>query len=356
MKAAVYHGQKDVRVEEVPEDDVGPADVRIDIEWCGICGTDLHEYVAGPILVPDTPHRRTGETVPVTLGHEFSGIVSEVGEAVGRLSVGDRVTVEPNIPCGTCLYCEEGKYNLCDDAAAIGLQTDTGGFADNAVVPAQQVHKLPDSVTLRDGALVEPLAVGLHSVRRSGMSPGDNVAVFGTGPIGLTVVRAAVDGGAGRVFVSEPQALRRDRATELGADVAVDPMESNPVEVIRDRTPGGVDVAFEYAGVEASFNAAVRSTRKSGTVVVGSLSEEETTTDLNEIVTAERTVTGSQTYGYPPLSFRTEFDTAIRLLAAGEVDTDAFVSTTIGLEDIVAGGFEALVDDESENVKILVSL
>lgn len=356
MKAAVYYGQEDVRIEDVPEDEVGPDDVRIDVAWCGICGTDLHEYLGGPIFIPDDePHPRTGKQLPLTLGHEFSGVVTEVGETVDRLAEGDRVVVEPNIPCHDCLYCEEGSYNLCENASAIGLQTDTGGFAENAVVPSQQVHTLPDSVSLEDGALVEPLAVGLHAVRRAGLSPGDNVAVFGAGPIGLTVVHWAVAAGAKQVFVSEPQASRRERAERLGADVTIDPLEEDPVEVVRSATPGGVNAAFEYAGVDASFNAAVRSTRRGGVVTVGAINEEETTTDLNEIVGAERTVQGSQTYGYPPLSFRSEFDTVIGALAEGSVDTDAFLSATIGLDDLVDGGFETLADGSGGHVKILVS-
>lgn len=355
MKAAVYYGPEDIRVEKVSKGKVGPEDVRIDVAWCGICGTDLHEYLGGPIFVPEEPHPRTGKRLPVTLGHEFSGIISEVGAEVDRLSKGDRVVVEPNIPCHECLYCEEGRYNLCENASAIGLQTDTGGFAESAVVPEPQVHVLPDSVSLEDGALVEPLAVGVHSVRRSNIGPGDNVAVFGVGPIGLAVVHSALNAGAKQVFVSEPQAARRQKAEALGADATIDPLEADPVERIRSRTPGGVDVAFEYAGVDPSFNAAVRSTRRGGTVVVGSVSEEETTTDLNEIVTAERTVKGSQTYSYPPLSFRGEFDTVIRSLAAGDVDTDTFVSATIDLDDVVEKGFEALADADSEHVKVLVS-
>lgn len=357
MKAAVYHGKGDIRIEEVSEDEVGPTDVRLDVAWCGICGTDVHEYAAGPIFVPGSgdPHPRTGETAPLTIGHEFSGTVSEVGEQVDRLSEGDRVTVEPNIPCGECLYCEEGKYNLCDNAAAIGLQTDTGGFAENVVVPAQQVHELPEEVSLKEGALVEPLAVGAHAVRRVQIGPGSNVAVFGSGPIGLSALYWTIQTGAKRTFVSEPATVRREKAATLGADVTINPAEEDPVEIIRDQTPGGVDAAFEYAGVDPSFNAAVRSTRKSGTVVVGSVSEDETTTDLNEIVTAERTVTGSQTYGYPPLSFRTEFDTVIQSLAAGEVDTDVFITATIDLDDLVEEGFETLTGADTEHVKILVS-
>lgn len=355
MKAAKFHGTQDVRIEDVEADSVGPADVRVEVAVCGICGTDIHEYDSGPIFIPDAPHPVTGKTVPITMGHEFSGVVSEVGSEVTRLTAGDAVAIEPNIPCHHCRYCEEGKFNLCLNLASIGLHTDTGGFAEQAVVPAQQAHRLPDGVTLEEGALVEPLAVGVHATRRSGLSLGDTVAVFGAGPIGLSVVRAVNAAGAKRIFVSEPQPARRERAAELGADYTIDPLETDAVEVIQTETDGGVDVAIEFAAIEASFNDAVRSTKHDGTVTVGSISEEEITTDLNDIVTTERTVKGSFCYGFPPRSFRTEFDTIIQSLADGTIDVEPFVTGRIALDDIVESGFEAILDPESEHVKILVS-
>jgi len=288
------------------------------------------------------------------MGHEFSGVVSEVGSAASGYEVGDRVTVEPNIPCYDCVYCEEGSYNLCTDAVAIGLQTDSGGFAESAVVPAAQAHHLPSEVTLEQGALVEPLAVGLHAVRQSGLRPGDTVAVFGCGPIGLTVVRAARAAAAQQVFVSEPRDALRELALEVGADRAIDPTEADAVSRIKGGTPDGVDCAFEFAGIEAAFNAAVRSTRRDGTIIVGSISERDVSTDLNTIVTGERTVQGTFCYGYPPLSFRTEFDAIVSEFANGRIDVEPFVTGRIALDDIVERGFEALLDDDQTHVKILV--
>ena len=195
------------------------------------------------------------------MGHEFSGIVGEVGADVSRIDVGDRVTVEPNIPRDDCLYCEDGKYHLCKNAVAVGFHTGAGGFAENAVVPEQQVHVLPDEVSLEEGALVEPLAVGLHAVRQSGLSVGDTVDVFGCGPIGLTAISAADAAGARRIFASEQNGTRRDVAVELGADVGINPIEEDVVEIIREQTPDGVDIALEFAGISSAFNSAVRSTR-----------------------------------------------------------------------------------------------
>lgn len=353
MRAARFHDSGDVRVEEIESDPVGETDIRIEIELCGICGSDLHEYRLGPHITPAEPHPKTGRQNPITLGHEFSGTVSEVGAGVSRVSVGDRVTVEPNIPCGDCLYCEDGRYNLCKNAVAVGFHTGAGGFAENAVVPEQQVHVLPDEVSLEEGALVEPLAVGLHAVRQSGLQAGDTVGVFGCGPIGLTVVRAAAAAGAKRIFVSEPNESRREVALELGANVGINPMEEDAVDTIKAATHDGVDVAFDFAGISPAFNAAVKSTKRGGTITVGSLSD-GITTDMNEIVTTERTVVGTNCYGFPPQSFRTEFDAIIQSLAAGDIDTDAFITGRIDLEDITEEGFEALLDAETEHVKILV--
>jgi len=354
MRVARFHDGGDIRVDNIDEIPVGETDVRIDIEVCGICGSDLHEYRTGPHFTPQEPHPKTGQHNPIAMGHEFSGTVSEVGAAVSRIGVGDRVTVEPNIPCGDCLYCEDGKYHLCTDAVAVGFHTGAGGFAENAVVPAQQVHVLPDEVSLEDAALVEPLAVGLHAVRQSGLSVGDTAAVFGCGPIGLTAISAAQSAGAKRIFASEPNGTRRNVAVELGADVPIDPMEEDAVEAIKGQTPDGVDIALEFAGIEAAFNSAVRSTKRAGKITVGSVSDSDIATDMLDIVTTERTVVGTNCYGFPPQSFRTEFDAIIQSLAAGEIDTDAFITGRVDLADITEDGFEELLDPETEHVKILV--
>lgn len=354
MRAARFHDQEDVRVEEIDEMPVGDADVRIDVEVCGICGSDLHEYSHGPGITPSEPHPKTGESVPVPIGHELSGVVTEVGASVDRIETGDAVTVEPNIPCHDCLYCEDGKTHLCPNATAVGWNTGAGGFAESAVVPEQQVHVLPEGIDIEDGALVEPLAVGLHAVRQSGMQAGDTVTVVGCGPIGLTVIRAADAAGAKRIFASEPNETRREAALELGATDAIDPMETDAVETIKSETPDGVDVAFEFAGVGPTFNAAVNATKRDGTVTVGSISDGDISTDLNDIVMTERTVVGTNCYGFPPQSFRTEFDAVIQSLAAGQIDTDPFVTSRIDLDDITEAGFEALRDPETDHVKILV--
>jgi (R,R)-butanediol dehydrogenase/meso-butanediol dehydrogenase/diacetyl reductase len=286
--------------------------------------------------------------------HEFSGVISEVGQAIVPLSVGHRVVVHPNVPCDDCLYCEEGHYNLCSNIVSVGFSTGTGGFAESAVVPAKQIHALPDSVSFEEGALVEPLAVGLHAVRRAEVLNGDTVAVFGAGPIGLTVIRAAAATGANKILVSEPNDTRRTKAAEIGADVTIDPISDDPVSQIRSQTAGGVDIAFEFAGIEQAINSALHSTKKAGRVVVGSVWEERPQIDATELVMSEREIRGTFCYGFPPRSNRTEFATILRDLEAGRIDVDPFITGTIDLENIVAEGFEVLLNGDSEHVKLLV--
>lgn len=355
MRAARFHDREEVRVDDVDPSPVGATDVRIDVAACGICGSDLIEYRTGPTHTPAEPHPETGVSLPVTMGHEIGGTVAEVGSDVTRVSEGDPVAVHPNLPCGDCRYCEDGRYNVCPNVVAVGFQLGEGGFAESLVVPEGQAHRLPDGVPVEAGALVEPFAVGLHAVRRSGLQAGDTAAVFGCGPIGLAAVQAVADAGAKRVLVSEPNDARREAAASFGADVRIDPRESDAVESIRAATDGGVDVAFEFAGVEATFNAAVECTRRGGTVTVGSMSRGEISTDLDHIVTTERTVVGTYCYGFPPQADRSEFDAVIRSLEAGDIDVETYVTDRIDLSAITEAGYEALLEPDPDHVKILVT-
>ncbi len=355
MRAARWHGQRDIRVEDIDEQPVGPNDVKIDVEACGICGSDLHEYAAGPIFIPaEDPHPVSGETAPITMGHEFSGIVSEVGDDVTSVSEGMPVTVNPIHWCGECRSCLEGKYNLCESLGFVGLSGGVGGLADSLVVSAEKVVPLPEDLPLEYGALVEPLAVALHAARETGLQAGDSVAVLGSGPIGLSVIQVARAAGATPIIVSEPRATRRDFAADCGADVLIDPTEEDAVERIREETGGGVDVAFEVAGISATYNAAIESTHNDGRVMVVSIWEGEVETNPNTIVLSERTVRGSIAYQGGPRSGE-EFGMVIDMLADERLDPEALITGRIDLGDVVDDGFEALLDEESDQVKILVS-
>jgi (R,R)-butanediol dehydrogenase/meso-butanediol dehydrogenase/diacetyl reductase len=354
MRAATYHDRKDIRVEDVERDAVEEGQVRIDIDSCGICGSDLHEYTAGPIFVPDSePHPVSQETAPIRMGHEFSGRISEVGGSVTGLEVGDAVAVNPILYCGECRQCREGNYHICDSIGFVGLSGGGGGFAESVVLDAEHAVPLGDDIPIEYGALVEPLSVALHAVRRSGLRAGDAVAVFGAGPIGLAVIQCARAAGAGSIFVSEPRDARRERAADCGATELVDPTSTDAIEYITSNTDGGADVSFEVAGVEASFNAAVESTAPSGRTTIVSIWEEEVSTHPNNLVLGERTVTGTLAYLGGPRSDE-EYGMVIDMLADGRLDPEPFITDRIGLEEIVEDGFERLIDPESDHVKILV--
>ena len=200
MKAAMYYGRRDIRIEDVPEPEAGPGQVKVRVEWCGICGTDLHEYLDGPIFCPPVgaPHALTGEQVPVALGHEFAGAVADVGDGVTNVAVGDRVAVEPYLTCGRCARCPEGRYNVCDVLGFIGLSGGGGGFDEYVVADARRTFPIGGLGT-DIGALVEPLAVAYHAVRLGGVRPGMTATVFGSGPIGLVTTAALRAAGAAEI-------------------------------------------------------------------------------------------------------------------------------------------------------------
>ena len=224
MQAAVWHGKKDVRVETVPlPSPPAPGWVQVKVEWCGICGSDLHEYLAGPIFIPvNAPHPLTGKQGSVILGHEFTGKVVAVGEGVTDVKVGDMVAPDACQHCGECQPCREGRYNVCEKLAFTGLHND-GAFASLVNVPAELCYVLPEGVSAEAGAVMEPLATGFKAVRMAGSILGLNVVVLGAGTIGLGTIMAVRAAGAGKIIVVEMSKARIEKAKECGADVIINP-------------------------------------------------------------------------------------------------------------------------------------
>lgn len=348
MKAALWYNQKDIRVENIPEPSAEKDQVKIKVSYCGICGSDLHEYLAGPIFIPvEEAHPISRDKAPIVMGHEFAGEVVAVGENVTGIEVGDRVCVEPIYSCGKCASCQKGHYNVCEQLGFIGLSGGLGGFSEYSVVPSKMVHKIPDNMTWEQAALVEPTAVAVHAVRQSDMKIGDSIAVIGTGPIGLLVIQAAKAAGASKIMAVEVSPERRDIAKQAGAHIVIDPLEVNPVQAIKDYTNGlGVDVAFEVAGIEATINTAIESTKYEGNVVNISIWEKPASIPVNKFILTERKMTSI-------IAYRNIFPQVIQLIANGQIQAAELITKKISLEQIVAEGFEALIKNKNQ-IKILV--
>ncbi|WP_027108374.1 2,3-butanediol dehydrogenase [Lacticigenium naphthae] len=342
MKAARWHGQRDVRVEDVKTPTVGAHQVKIAVKYAGICGSDLHEYLGGPIFIPvDKPHPYSNIKAPVTMGHEFAGEIVEVGADVETVSVGDRITVEPILAKNGLV----GQYNLDENLGFVGLASN-GGFAEFCVVDAGLVHLLPEKVDFEQGALTEPAAVALYAVRTSKLKVGDSAIVFGTGPIGLLIVEALSAAGATDIYAVELSPERQEKARKLGA-IVIDPKEVDAVQAVREATNGGVDVAFEVTGVPMVLQQSIESVKNDGECVIVSIWEKPATIHPNEIVIKEKTVKGI-------IAYRHIFPEVLKLMEKGYFAKENYVTGHIKINDIVDKGFEVLANEKSQ-VKIMVS-
>jgi (R,R)-butanediol dehydrogenase/meso-butanediol dehydrogenase/diacetyl reductase len=356
MRAVYLHGPGDLRVRDIEKHTVLGGRVRVDIGYTGICGSDLHEYESGPLPIrsPETEHAipesEWDEYLPKPMGHEIAGTVSSVGDGVENLRVGDRVALNMVSGCHDCRYCAEGKYNLCE--AGSGNVVSSRGFAESIVVPASMAVPVPEELSLRQAALAEPLGVSLRGVRQADIDTGDRVAVFGAGPIGLGVVAGAAAAGAGKIYVSEPRAARREAAAALGADVLIDPASQDPVEYIRE-SADRADAVFECAGLERTLTDALRSTVYGGRTVVLSVFDDEVSIHPSDVVQTERELVGSFAFRGGPLARRSEFSAAMDLIADGRIETDPLITDTVSLDGVEAA-FDSLLDPESEQIKVMV--
>lgn len=348
MRALRWYGARDLRLESVEEPNAGPGQALVRVAYCGICGTDLSEYRDGPVMIRPGAHPLTGARPPITLGHEFSGTVVSVGEGVPASLVGRRVCVDPCWRCGECFWCSRGDYHICRYGGSVGLASD-GALADLVVVPAEGLVPLPDSVTDQVAALVEPLAVGVHAVRRGRSEAGDWALVIGCGPIGLAVLLAARAHGL-RVLVIEPSESRRDLALALGAECAFEAAtEDARREAYRLTSKTGPDVVFECTGLPALFGFAVTSARRGGRVVLVGIGHGVSELSSQQIVPYEREIIGS-------LGYRDDLPVVVDMLADGLIDATPLITDVVTLEDAIERGFEGLARSADASIKTLVAL
>lgn len=331
-------GNKHFEIREVEIPKAPEGWVVIQNKFCGVCGTDVHIYHGEPGSADVNP--------PVILGHEYSGIVTEVGEGVTNVKVGDHVTVDPNIYCGECEYCRQGKKQMCESMQAVGV-TMNGGFAEYSVVPKAQAFKLDDSVPFEAGAMAEPVACCLHGIDIAGIRAGDTVCVVGGGAIGLILVQLAKLSGASKVVLSEPNALRRKIGSELGADFCVDPMQDGYLdEVVDFLGEKGADVVIECVGNNAAVQSAFDFAKKGATVLLFSVPkvDAEYSLHLFDVFKKELTIKGS--FVNPDTHSR-----AVKLINSGKINLMPIITHKYPIEKIE----DAIkMQMGNESIKVLV--
>lgn len=354
MKAGFFYGKRDIRIEEtaVPTPDAG--EVIVQVKRCGICGTDLHEYKdgAGSHVTVTEPHPVTGDKVPIIMGHEFSGIITEVGEGVTAWKPGDRVAIMPLLSCGKCYHCLRGDQHMCEEYACTGLQWHWGGFAEYCKAKEYQLNRIPDNVTYEQAACIEPTALGMYAVQRGHITAGDTVFISGGGPTAVLSLLCARAAGATKVYMSEPAPKRRQRLIDFGADEAFDPTEVDVVEEVKKLTDGrGTDVVIDCSGVESAINQGFEIVRKRGRYVQSGLSTRPFTIQ-NPSIWADKDIDISGLWCYKITSFQSILD----LMGTGQLpEIERIVTKVIDLEDLKEG-FETLsYDQEGTEVKIQVS-
>lgn len=390
MRAARYYGKEDIRIEtDVAEAKCGAGEVRVCFyfpqvttrphtqvltlvkvapAYVGICGTDLHEFLGGPNFAPTTPHPCTNDSIPITLGHEFSGVITELGPDVDGFTVGQQCVVQPTISCGTCHACIAGCENVCYNGGFIGLSGGGGGLSENVVVPQKAIIPLPPNIPLDIGALVEPLSVAWHAVSAAPLDTSSSALILGGGPIGLAVVQCLKAKGVRKIIMSEVSSSRQRFAREFGAHHVLDPKTYDIVKVSRELAGnGGPDVVFDCAGVPASIEAACTAVRVKGTVVNVAIWEKAVPFNPNMLVFREAKYTA--VLGYQKKDFeavveqlakgKSSVNTKPNLVAdvsTGNLKPSKMITSTIQMEDLVEGGIKALINDKESHVKILVEV
>ena len=322
MQAAVLLEPTEFELRDLSEPTAGPDDVLVAIRDVGICGSDVHYY----------EHGRIGEHVveePLILGHESAGEVVEVGENVTDLSPGDRVALEPGVPCRRCAHCKSGDYHLCKDVTFMATPPHDGAFTEYVSWPADFAYKLPETVSTTEGALCEPLSVGIHAAQRGEVGTGDTVVIAGAGPIGLMAMEGVRAAGATDVVLTDVVPEKLTRAEERGADLTVNVAEQDLGAAVEDYTDGvGADAVIEASGAEPSIKSTLDAVARGGIVVlVGLASEATVPLDVLDIIDNEVDVRGSFRY-------KNTYDTAIDLLADGAVDVEGIVDFESSLAEI----------------------
>lgn len=320
MKSAVFYGKHDLRVENSPMPKVGSEDILIQVKACGICGTDVHIYEGDKGAAEVTP--------PTILGHEFSGVIAEVGSNVTKYKVGDRVCIDPNCYCGKCDFCRNGIAHYCTDMIGYGT-TVNGGFAEYCSVNQRQVYKLGDNTTFEQGAMTEPVACCLHGMDMCNIHPGSNVVVIGGGMIGLLMLQLSKLAGAARVALLEPVESKRVVAKKLGADILIDPINENVEEELKKAGMTWVNTVIECVGKTATIQQAIDIVGNKGTVMMFGLTKPDDTIAVKPFQIFQKEIELKSSFINPYTQKR-----ALDLIDSGRLDVSSMVYAVESLENL----------------------
>ncbi len=346
MRAALLHGAKDLRLENFSIPELMPGMVLLRIKRVGICGSDLHYFEDG-YCGSFTPSR------PFILGHELTAEVIAVSDNGSMMpAIGSTVTVNPARSCGFCEYCKSGRSNLCPNTIMLGSGSTNpptnGAMAEYVSVRADQCYLLPAGMDDGKGAMIEPLAVALHAVKRAGIVSGKKILVTGGGTIGLLTALAAKAFGAVPVTVSDIVSQRRSSALDCGVDAVLDPSEKNIAGKVKELTGDGFDVIFEASGAKPALRQAFDLIRPGGTIVqIGTLGTEDIPLPANMVMVKEIQFIGSFRYG-------NVFDEAIRLVQSGRINIDPFITGVLPLQDITKAMH--LAADKLHTLKVQIEI
>jgi|LSQX01.2.fsa_nt_gb L-iditol 2-dehydrogenase len=340
MLEAVMTNPREIKFRETKKPIPGPGEVVINVLRIGICGSDIHVYHG---LHPYT-------TYPVIQGHEFSGTISDIGPSCEQygLSVGDLATVIPSLTCGECYPCKHSRYNICDNLKVMGFQTD-GAAREFFKVPADHVITLPDGTDPNFGAMIEPVAVAVHAVKRYGNIDGNKVVVLGAGPIGNLVAQVSKALGASDVLVSEITESRRAKALECGLRNVIDPSAITLQDAIRERLSlDGADVIFECVGANRTISDAVVSARKGSKIIVVGVFGEKPTVDLGLVQDRELELIGTLMYR------REDYEMAISLVDQKSIDLSPLVTHNFRFRDYLEA--YKLIDSSTDTMKVMINV
>lgn len=334
MKAGLYLSEKRVSVGELDKPTLSDNQALIKVSYAGICGTDMMIYSG--------KHPRA--KAPLAMGHEFSGVIEDInGKTI--LNIGDRVVIEPTISCGHCKACMSGQTHVCKQLRLIGIDLH-GGFAEYVAVPFDRLHLIPDALPDATATLAEPLAVAVHTVRKSNLKVGDDVVILGAGPIGLLIGLIAKRAGANQVIISDISPYRIAKAQDLGF-IAMDARKGRVIEEAMNLTDGnGVDIVFEVAGSQETAKQMVDLAKIQGQIVVVSIFKIPPMVDLAKMHFREISLTTTRCYSGE------DFKTAINIMAKKEIDVTSIISHHILLDEIKKGF--SLMEKPDESLKILV--